>query len=185
MRPAFGASGTRAYPFARDCFRRRCDRWAQAGTGSGTAPDGGGYSRAGRRRDRQRDTGNDPRPYEGYRPDSCGNTRYVRRRRPSIRMFSLIAHEGDAGLGKERRGRSRSDPAPGRAARSSLTTRRSPRWKTARQLDAGAGAFSEACQEAVASMNSSMLLLNLFGQNGRLFLTEPCRFPTPTSPAPA
>ena len=26
-------------------------------------------------------------------------------------MFSLIAHEGDAGLGQERRGRSRSDPA--------------------------------------------------------------------------
>ena len=82
-------------------------------------------------------------------------------------MSSLIAHEGDAGLGKERRGRSRSDPAPGRAARSSLTTRRSPRWKTARQLDAGAGAFSEACQEAVASMNSSMLLLNLFGALSR------------------
>ena len=39
---------------------------------------------------------------QGYRPDSCGNTRYVPRRRPSIRMFSLIAHEGDAGLGKER-----------------------------------------------------------------------------------
>ena len=95
---------------------------------------------------------------EGYRPDSCGNTRYVRRRRPSIRMFSLIAHEGDAGLGKERRGRSRSDPAPGRAARSSLTTRRSPRWKTARQLDAelgglpGSGRLDELVDAAAESV---------------------------------
>ena len=73
----------------------------------------------------------------------------------SIRMFSLIAHEGDAGPWQGRRGRSRSDPAPGRAARSSLTTRRSPRCRTL-VSSTRRRRFSEACPEAVASMNSSM-----------------------------
>jgi hypothetical protein len=39
------------------------------------------------------------RDHQGYRPDPCGNTRYVLRRWPSIRMFSLITHEDDAWSG--------------------------------------------------------------------------------------
>ena len=84
------------------------------------------------------------------------------RRRPSIRMFSLIAHEGDAGLGKERRGRSRSDPASGRAADDQAVGRAGgPLVSSTRSRR-----FSEACQES-GRLDELVDAAELFGQNGR------------------
>ena len=88
---------------------------------------------------------------------------------PRSGMFSLIAHEGDAGLGKERRGRSRSDPAPRPSREKFADDQAVAALEDRSSARRGAGASRRPARKR---LNSSMLL-NCSARNGRLFLTEP------------